>query len=41
MKEENNAYKLKLFLAFFAVYFIWGSTFSMVAIALKAFHPHV
>lgn len=41
MKEETNAYKLKLFLAFFAVYFIWGSTFSMVAIALKAFPPLV
>lgn len=39
MKEENSAYKLKLVLAFFAVYFVWGSTFSMVAIALKAFPP--
>lgn len=39
MKQENNIYKLKLLLAFFAIYFVWGSTFSMVSIALKAFPP--
>ena len=41
VSKINAPYNLKLFLAFFAIYIVWGSTFSMVAIALKTFPPLV
>ena len=36
---ESSSYKLKLFLAFGAIYIIWGSTFFGVHVALKSFPP--
>lgn len=37
--ELSSSYKLKLFLAFGAIYIIWGSTFFGVHVALKSFPP--
>ena len=37
--ESSSSYKLKLFLAFSAIYIIWGSTFFGVHVALKSFPP--
>lgn len=40
-KKINSTYKIKTIIAFFAIYFIWGSAFSIVAVALKTFPPLV
>lgn len=39
--RPDSLFKVKVVLAFVAIYFVWGSTFSMVSIALKAFSPLV
>ena len=35
----DRAYKLKMIVAFAAIYLVWGSTFSFVAISLRTFPP--
>jgi drug/metabolite transporter (DMT)-like permease len=39
MPITDNAHKLRVIIAFAAIYLIWGSTFYAVSIALKSFPP--